>query len=54
MKRIEESKINGFILVGGSTRLKIIKNEIKKTFVKKIYSDINPDLVVSKSSISWF
>ena len=29
---IEESKINGFILVGGSTRLKIIENEIKKTF----------------------
>ena len=27
---IEESKINGFILVGGSTRLKIIENEIKK------------------------
>jgi molecular chaperone HscA len=47
---IEESKINGFILVGGSTRLKIIENEIKKTFCKKIYNDINPDLVVSKGA----
>ena len=39
--------INGFILVGGSSRLAAIKEKIKKNFDVKIFDDINPDLVVS-------
>ncbi len=39
--------IDGFILVGGSSRLKRIEEKLKNKFNKKIYNEINPDLVVS-------
>ncbi len=44
---LESKSIDGFILVGGSTRLKRIEEKIKKKFGIKIFNNINPDLVVS-------
>ncbi len=41
------SSVDGFILVGGSTRLKTIKNKLVKKFNIKIFSELDPDLVVS-------
>ena len=45
--KINFSSVDGFILVGGSTRLEIIKNKLKKKFNIKIFSELDPDLVVS-------
>tara|TARA_B100000287_G_scaffold425751_1_gene472556 strand:+ start:2465 stop:4252 length:1788 start_codon:yes stop_codon:yes gene_type:complete len=42
--------IDGFILVGGSTRLKIIKKKIIDKFKKPIFDDLDPDLVVSRGA----
>ncbi len=39
--------IDGFILVGGSTRIKLVEEKILKRFDVKIFNDIDPDLVVS-------
>jgi len=39
--------VDGIILVGGSTKLKLIPKKIKEYFKKNIYSDLDPDLVVS-------
>ena len=39
--------MDGIILVGGSTKLKLIPKKIKEYFKKNIYSDLDPDLVVS-------
>lgn len=40
--------INGVILVGGSTRIALIKKELAKIFgLKKILTDLNPDEVVA-------
>ncbi len=47
---IDEAEINNILLVGGSTRLKIIKNELKKRYKIKILDNINPDLVVSQGA----
>ncbi len=44
---LESKSIDGFILVGGSTRLKRIEEKIKNKFGIKIFNNINPDLVVS-------
>ena len=44
---VELDSIDGFILVGGSTRLKLIKKKIKESFKKKIFDELDPDLVVS-------
>ncbi len=41
------SSVDGLILVGGSTRLEIIKNKLVEKFNIKIFSDLDPDLVVS-------
>jgi len=47
---LKENEIDGFILVGGSTRLKILISKIQERFQLKIFSDIDPDLVVSKGA----
>ena len=39
--------IDGFILVGGSTKLKMISRKLKEFFNKEIYNDLDPDRVVS-------
>ena len=41
------SSVDGFILVGGSTRLEIVKEKLKKKFKINIFSELDPDLVVS-------
>ncbi len=41
------SSVDGLILVGGSTRLEIIKNKLVEKFNINIFSDLDPDLVVS-------
>ena len=40
-------RLDGFILVGGSTRLKMIPKKLKEFFNKEIYNDLDPDRVVS-------
>ena len=47
---LQENELDGFILVGGSTRLNILQSKIKERFKLKIFSDIDPDLVVSKGA----
>ncbi len=47
---ISINKVDGFILVGGSSRLKYITKKIKQKFSTKILDDVNPDLVVSKGA----
>ncbi len=47
---IQINNIDGFILVGGSTRLKIIKKKITDKFKKPIFDDLDPDLVVSRGA----
>ena len=44
---IDINDVDGIILVGGSTKLKLIPKKIKEYFKKNIYSDLDPDLVVS-------
>ncbi|MAI28591.1 MAG: hypothetical protein CMP38_00110 [Rickettsiales bacterium] len=39
--------VDGFILVGGSTRLEIIKKKLIQKFNIKVFSELDPDLVVS-------
>ena len=45
--KVNISSVDGFILVGGSTRLKTIKDKLVKKFNTKIFSELDPDLVVS-------
>lgn len=45
-----DDKVDGIILVGGSTRCKLVKEMLKEHFNTKIYDDTNPDLVVSKGA----
>ena len=47
---IEINKINGFVLVGGSSRINCISKKIKEKFATTIFDDVNPDLVVSKGA----
>lgn len=44
--KIKHSELNGIILVGGSTKMKLIKNELKKIFDIKILTDLDPDKIV--------
>ncbi|KAL0265532.1 UNVERIFIED_CONTAM: hypothetical protein PYX00_010925 [Menopon gallinae] len=44
---LSENNLNGIILVGGSTRLNVIKQLIKKTFNLDAYCTLNPDEVVA-------
>ncbi len=45
--KVNISSVDGFILVGGSTRLETIKKKLTKKFKIKIFSELDPDLVVS-------
>ena len=47
---IDEGEISNIILVGGSTRLKIIKKLLQDKYKIGILDDINPDLVVSQGA----
>ena len=52
---VKVDEIDGFILVGGSTRLALIPKKIKEFFKKDIYSDLDPDRVVSYgAALPWF
>ena len=44
---IDESEINGIIMVGGSTRMPVIKQSIANIFDINILDDLNPDEVVA-------
>ena len=44
---LERDEIDKIILVGGSTRIPMIKEALKKTFDKPIHDDIDPDQVVA-------
>ncbi len=43
-------EVNGFVLVGGSSRLKLISEKLQKKFATQIFDDVNPDLVVSQGA----
>ena len=43
------SEINGFVMVGGSSRISYITDKLKNEFNTRIF-DINPDLVVSQGA----
>ena len=43
---VKNSDIDNIILVGGSTRLKLIKEQIEKKYPNKILDYIDPDTVV--------
>ncbi len=45
--QVDVNDIDGFILVGGSTKLKMISRKLKEFFNKEIYNDLDPDRVVS-------
>jgi len=47
---INLKKMDGIIMVGGSTRLRRVSEKINVKFNKKIFNEINPDLVVSKGA----
>lgn len=47
---MSESKLDGFILVGGSTKLDYISEKIKKEFNLEIFSDLDPDFVVARGA----
>ena len=47
---LSKNDLDGFILVGGSTRLNSLLTKIKEKFKIKMFSDIDPDLVVSKGA----
>ena len=47
---ITDNSIDGIILVGGSTRCKLISQKLKNSFKSKLFDDFNPDLVVSKGA----
>ena len=43
-------KVDGFILVGGSSRIDLISSKLREKFKTKIFNDIDPDIVVSKGA----
>ena len=47
---LQENELDGFILVGGSTRLNLLLSKIKDRFKLTVFSDIDPDLVDSKGA----
>ena len=47
---INQNEIENIILVGGSTRLKLIKRKLEENYQIKILNNINPDLVVSQGA----
>ena len=47
---MSKNELDGFILVGGSTRLTYISEKIKKEFNLDIFSDLDPDFVVARGA----
>ena len=47
---LELSNLDGVIFVGGSSRLDLINKRITEEFKLKIYSDIDPDIVVARGA----
>ena len=47
---ISDNEISGIILVGGSTRIKLIRKRLEDRFNTTIYDDTDPDLVVSEGA----
>jgi len=45
--RLDESKIDRLIMVGGSTRIPYLREYLAKMFGKDIYGDINPDEAIA-------
>ncbi|MDR0631826.1 MAG: Hsp70 family protein [Holosporaceae bacterium] len=45
--RLDAAKLNGVVMVGGMTKLKLIKEEVQKHFQVKIFDDINPEEAVA-------
>lgn len=48
--KLNPQKVNGIILVGGSTRIPLIRKMLSQKFGIKIYDDINPDEAVVKGA----
>ncbi|MFO1241885.1 MAG: Fe-S protein assembly chaperone HscA [Rickettsiales bacterium] len=44
---IEPDALNGIVLVGGSTRMPLVKQAVESFFGKKPYDDVDPDRVVA-------
>lgn len=44
---ISKSEIKEVVMVGGSTRVPLVQDEVKKAFVKELNKSVNPDEVVS-------
>lgn len=44
---LEEGEIDGIILVGGTTRIPVIKRKLAEFFKVNIYSDLDPDKIVA-------
>lgn len=47
---MSKNELDGFILVGGSTRLGYISEKIRKEFNLDIFSDLDPDFVVARGA----
>lgn len=45
--KLSISAIKGVVMVGGSTRVPLVQNEVKKFFNKELLTDVNPDEVVA-------
>lgn len=48
--KISASDVNGVILVGGASRMPLIKEKLKNIFGARIYDDQNPDEIVAKGA----
>ena len=47
---INISQINGFILVGGSTKLNYLRKKLSENFSVKFFTDINPEIIVAQGA----
>lgn len=47
LSEAEEMKLDGIILVGGSTRISQISDKLKDVFGVRVYNDIDPDKIVA-------
>ncbi|MBN8827204.1 MAG: Fe-S protein assembly chaperone HscA [Sphingobacteriia bacterium] len=48
--RLLPNEINGIVLVGGSTRMPVIKEKLKDIFPITIYDDLDPDKIVAEGA----
>tara|TARA_Y100001960_G_C14769493_1_gene879034 strand:- start:1741 stop:3495 length:1755 start_codon:yes stop_codon:yes gene_type:complete len=52
-KAVEDAnleQIDGIVLVGGSTKMPIVKKSLEENFTYKILDDLNPDTIVAKGA----